>query len=1411
VAILLVVIAGLATAAGLVLVNRSDDRAGDVDGTVVFTDAPSTTPVFEPRDARGNDPFFPLETQLAAYRKAAQDQLDERADVAQANAEPGETVQRQQFDVAALDEAVKTGLYGGTEENTCDPERLISFLYANPDIGEAWAKVQGIQFVQIADYIRSLDVRVLAEPVNVLNHGYDPSTGAAYEIDTVLDAGTAVLVDENGDVRARCYCGNPIRPKPPQHMPPRCLVFGAFVYTQPGGSTKRDGAPSDVVLTGREATASGAYWTEVKWGAGDDQTGWVLTDNLRKHYCPTPTSDRFCPGPDATEVWHTPDTTDHVGQVTGKVRTADTTLDIFAPINPVGGIGGETIVDGFMLIRFKEAAPSVQNSAWVQLSDLNQDSSECMRIRQCVDTEGPVWDRAGGGILDGGGVQWVEFTGHFIGDPLVTHAEVRVNDGSGAYGWISNFYTPLPDQDCDVPVYDCIEKAWLYERPDQMHPAFLGQLTNIDVTIIGGPDNGRVEVMVGPGGPTGWVDANEFYDGHNDCRPVPACYRTTVPAWTEFSTSGASIPPIGTPTILRSNGAIVKDAGSSFRYMNIGGTDYWIDAGGLLPLPIADCTPDDAPDCDNVPSNPGAESAPDPRSPETYDPTTGYWGEPDAQALKIPNFDVCCVDALFNTRMVGNPSADSVPRDVVVIGSSIVDGVVWFETIDGRYFRAADVVADDVCDQPECPEPTPIPGKGDIYDDIDRSGDLDDSGDPTLTELRDLFATEAIVVETPDQPDRPDGGPNGDCCVSQLFDGRGVGERELLHPEWVTVASGPHGSDPAWYTTTDGAWFSETAVVEGDQCRRPTACPTGQDGSEDPDQKLYEDLLGMGETATAAIVAGSAADVLSGSPLIWCCVSGNLYDEADGEVRETIEPTRVLYFSSTDDGAWHSIVLDGAGRSGWVMTSQFLPAEDCRPGGGDGECPSFALIDVINLAAQSIDICCVTVQTATGAPGFEAVGLTGMTRVGESGIEHQTLDNVWIPASAFVGAESCEQVVECPNPDSIVNANDPLTCCISFPGIGFDILTLTGNVREGANGEPEYEATDGIWYQDFASAERCQLTPPAPDPTATPVPDPTPDPTPTPCLAGQVRNNAGQCVTPACPDADQDGVCDGDDNCINDRNQDQADADGDGQGNACDPCTDADQDLFCENPGDPNNDNCWGVFNPDQSDADQDRVGDSCDNCPNVPNSNQENTDGQGGGDACEPRCPREVTGAPGDADGDGICNNDDNCPRVANPNQEDTFGESGIGDACEERCGQGDDDGDGVCNGDDNCFDVPNPNQEDTFGEKGVGDACEERCGQGDDDADGVCNGEDNCFNVPNPGQRDTDGDFNGDACDFCPTVPSSTNIDSDGDGFGDDCDICPDPGGPVNAAGMANPDQGFLYDTNDDGVLDSCFAPLL
>lgn len=209
-------------------------------------------------------------------------------------------------------------------------------------------------------------------------------------------------------------------------------------------------------------------------------------------------------------------------------------------------------------------------------------------------------------------------------------------------------------------------------------------------------------------------------------------------------------------------------------------------------------------------------------------------------------------------------------------------------------------------------------------------------------------------------------------------------------------------------------------------------------------------------------------------------------------------------------------------------------------------------------------------------------------------------------------------------------------------------------------------------------------------------------------------------------------------------------------------------DPDADNDGKPNNvDNCWLIVNPEQLDTDKDKIGDACDNCPFIPNFYQEDIDKDGIGDVCDP-----------DMDGDDILNANDNCPKVSNKDQKDSDGD-GVGDAC------------------DNCPNVKNPEQVDK-NDNGVGDACE--TGK-DIDKDGIQDDFDNCLNVTNADQKDTDKDGIGDACDD----------DIDGDGVPNNVDNCIFVYNPDQTATHANTEIGDACwnDNDNDSVIninDNC-----
>jgi hypothetical protein len=106
---------------------------------------------------------------------------------------------------------VGSGPFGGSGSDlVCDRELLIRSLAAQPERLYEWARVLGVTPTErsVARYIRKLRPVTLTRDTRVTNHSFVGGRAVAFQ--SILQAGTAVLVDRDGVPVARCRCGNPL-------------------------------------------------------------------------------------------------------------------------------------------------------------------------------------------------------------------------------------------------------------------------------------------------------------------------------------------------------------------------------------------------------------------------------------------------------------------------------------------------------------------------------------------------------------------------------------------------------------------------------------------------------------------------------------------------------------------------------------------------------------------------------------------------------------------------------------------------------------------------------------------------------------------------------------------------------------------------------------------------------------------------------------------------------------------------------------------------------------------------------------------------------------------------------------------------------------------------------------------------
>lgn len=559
----------IALCVGVALLLSSCFGGGGV--TELVTEAePTPEPLYEPAGSPGLASFFPLDEQLSMVS----------ADLAAAvaNQQPGETEDGEPGAPSSItlvglggptEDEVKTGLYGGTAENTCDPERLIQYLIDNPDKGQVWADVQGIKFVEIPDYIRSLEAEVLTEDRLVLNHGFDPK-GHAIPIVSTLAAGTAVLVDDNGDVRTRCYCGNPILPyTPTTYMPPNCLSHYAVVYTAPNDPKVIEGVPRSVNATLQIANYEGIDWKEISWGGS---TGWVRADEATVRYC-KPVDKPDCVS--FAQVVNRPGSQDVIGEIDK---------------GHISVLAGN--VEGWSLVKFAD------RSGWIQANQMG--GQDCTYDVKCVAVSTGTWTRPGlKGIqlVGNGAAQKIELTGQRYVDQTGTYLQAFVTyPAPTRVGYVdAAAVTELPATDCKTSTrcshFDF--DATVYE--ESTGTATYGTLWFAEVDIISGPVNNRYEIDWGTA--TGWVEVQDLQGADCVRYRVVKCVQIYQTVYDPLPPNSSTRTTPSGPVIVTFTGKTHKDSNNDtyreFFSTAVPGGNAWVDASfGYNALPYSACEVD---------------------------------------------------------------------------------------------------------------------------------------------------------------------------------------------------------------------------------------------------------------------------------------------------------------------------------------------------------------------------------------------------------------------------------------------------------------------------------------------------------------------------------------------------------------------------------------------------------------------------------------------------------------------------------------------------------------------------------------------------------------------------------------------------------------------------------------------------
>lgn len=188
--------------------GRGDDQSAGGAGEIWLTAA----------DDPGPNPFMPPMASPLADKPLPGPDLKPQGDGT-------EVVARQQS-------GDEPGLYGGSQQNAAvDREKMIGFLRGHPAKARAfvaalntdgslrWSQGTSVAVDQVGAYIRELTPAFLRVDTRVTLFGYHGTNPVALQ--SILQAGTAVLLDSSGVPRVRGFAGNPLTAPVALDVPPQ--------------------------------------------------------------------------------------------------------------------------------------------------------------------------------------------------------------------------------------------------------------------------------------------------------------------------------------------------------------------------------------------------------------------------------------------------------------------------------------------------------------------------------------------------------------------------------------------------------------------------------------------------------------------------------------------------------------------------------------------------------------------------------------------------------------------------------------------------------------------------------------------------------------------------------------------------------------------------------------------------------------------------------------------------------------------------------------------------------------------------------------------------------------------------------------------------------------------------------------